>query len=114
MKVEGGDSIEQAKFVQVLVDRQWHDLRTAFDDRRAETELIHHWNSECGHYGPGILSEALLAWDKRVAVVSVFHLTLLHVHSRSHVMMRPEQQTCPLAFQPLANGRDFLQRSLLL
>ena len=114
MEVEGSDSIEQANFVQILVNRQWHNLRTAFDDRRAETELIHHWNSECGHYGTGVLSEALLAWNERIAVVSVFHLPLLHVRSKSDVMMWPEQQTCPFTFQPLANGRDFLPGSFLL
>src|SRR5438270_2019068 len=107
MEVECSDSIEEANFVQILVNCQWHNLRTAFDDRGAETELIHHCNSECCHYGPGVLSKALLAWDEGVPVVSVFHLTLLHVRSESNVMMWPEQQTCSFAFQPFASGRDF-------
>ena len=64
---------------QVFVDLEWRDLRRAFDDCGAEPELIHHWNVEPRHDGTGVLSEALLAWDEGITVVSVFDLTLLHV-----------------------------------
>ena len=79
VEVKGSDAIEKAKFVPVLVDREWHDLCGAFDYRGAEPELIYHWHFEPRHDGTGVLSEALLAWDERIAVVLVFDLTLLHV-----------------------------------
>ena len=89
-------------------------LHTAFAERRAQSELIYNWYVESLHNRTRVLSKALLAWDEFVAMVSVFHLALLHVGGESYIMMGSEQQTCPLAVQPLSNCRYFVRSSLLL
>jgi hypothetical protein len=98
-----------------------HDLPTAFADRRAQSELIHNWYTESLHNRTRVLSKAL-AWDEFVAMVSVFHLSLLHVGDESHIhdgvratdishrvsatlelpLIPPEQ---PLALKPNGRGR---------
>src|SRR5215472_6181160 len=114
MKVEGGDPVEQTKFVQVLIDGKWGDLFRAAHECRAQPVLIHHWHIECLHQRARILSEALLPWDQWVPVVPVFQLPLLHIVSKSHIVMWRQQQTGPFAFKPFADGFDLLWCRLLL
>ena len=66
------------------------------------------------HQRAGILSEALLARHERVAVMKVFHLPLLQVIGEADIVVRSEQQTCAFTPEPLADGRNFFRRSLLL
>ena len=60
------------------------------------------------------MAEALLARHERVAVMEVFHLPLLQVVGEADIVVRREQQAGAFALEPLADGRDFLRRSLLL
>src|SRR3954454_2410618 len=114
MEVESRDAIEEADLVQVLVDGEGRDLRSALDKRRAKSELIHHRDSERLHQRTRVLSEALLARDEGIPMVCVFHLPLLHVVRKAHVVMRTYHETGPFALQPTADGRDLLGRRLLL
>src|SRR5689334_385946 len=114
MKIESRNSVEQPEFVQVFDDREWSDLFCAFDDRRTKSVLIQDRHSQGLHDRTSVLPEPLLAWNERIAVMRVFQLPLLHVFGESHVVMRAQQQTGPIAFQPLADRLNFTGRSLLL
>src|SRR5262244_865671 len=114
MKVEGGYTFEQTKFVQVLIYGKWRDLFRAAHERRAKPVLIHHWHIKCLHQRARVLSEALLPWDQWVPVVPVFQLSLLHIVRKSHIVVWRQQQASPFASKPFADGFDFLRCCLLL
>ena len=88
MEVKSANVVQQTELVQVLADRQWSDLPCAFHDSRTESVLIQHPHTERLHQRTGVLTKALLAWYKGVAMVRVFHLALLHVAGETDVVMR--------------------------
>ena len=47
-------------------------------------------------------------------MMEVFHLALLQVVGKAHIMVRREQQAGAFAVEPFADGGDFLWRRLLL
>ena len=47
-------------------------------------------------------------------MVEVFHLALLEVVGETDIVVRREQQAGSFALEPLADGRDFFWRGLLL
>src|SRR5215469_3456957 len=93
MKVKRRNPIEETQLIQVFIDRERRDLPCAFNNRWAQSELIHHWNSKPFHYRARVLPKSLLSWDERVAMVRIFHLTLLQILCESHIMVRCKQQT---------------------
>ena len=114
MEVEGRHAVEQPERVQVLGDRQRRDLLGALDQRRTESELIHHRNVEPFHQGAGVLAEALLAGDELVAMVSILHLALLQVGREADVVVRGQQQTRAFTLEPVADRGDLVRRRFLL
>src|SRR5436309_8528528 len=114
MKVEHGDVFEQTQLVKVAEGRERCDLLRAFHDRWAKSVLIDDRDIKRLHQRACVLAKALLARYKRVAVVEVFHLALLHVAGKTDIVMRRKQQASSFALEPFADRRDFLRRCLLL
>src|SRR5258708_22678331 len=104
MEVEGGDALEQAERVQVLVNGQRRDLLGALDQGRTESELIHDRHPQRLHQGTRVLSKALLARDQCVPMVRVFLLPLLHIVCKSDIVMVSEQQAGSLSFPSLSTA----------
>ena len=107
MEVEGAHALEQTQLVEIPARVERRDLRGAFDDRRTEPELIEHRHVETLHQRARVLPEALLARHEFVAVVAIFHLSLLRVAREADIVVWGKQQACTRAFEPLANRLDF-------
>src|SRR5204863_10094019 len=88
MEVKGDDTFMRLELIDVSVSRRRLQLFSAFHSCRVESILIHHWYTKPLHQWTCVLAEALLARDKRVAMMPVFHLALLHVGGEAYVMMR--------------------------
>src|SRR6266487_33244 len=114
MEIQRGDVLEQAQLVNVPESRDRRDVLRAFDECRTESPEVVHRHVERLHQRAGILPEALLARNECVAVVEVFHLTLLEVVGEADIMVRREQQASAFTLEPLTNGCDLVRRSLLL
>ena len=106
MEVEGRHVLQQAGPVEVAKGGERRDLLRALDDRRPQPALVDDRHAERLHQRTRVLPEALLARHERVAVMEVFHLTLLQVAREPHVVVRREQQTRSFALQPFADRLD--------
>ena len=67
-------------------------------ERWTKTVEIVHWDIERLHQRAGVLSKALLARHKRVAVVEVFHLALLEIVGEPDIVMGRKQKAGAFAF----------------
>ena len=90
--------------VEVAERGQRRDLVGALDDRRAQSPLVVNGNVERLHQRARVLTEPLLAWHQRVAVVLVFDLTLGEVVGEADVVMRGQEQAGAFSFQPFPDG----------
>ena len=68
--------------------------------------LIDNWDVDTAFISDRGTGETLLAWHEFVAVVDIPLAAVPHC-SKADVMMRSQQQACPIAFKPLANRVDF-------
>ena len=60
------------------------------------------------------MPETLLARNERVAVMQIFHLTLLKIVRKANIVMGGQKEARVFALKPAANGFDFFRRRLLL
>ena len=106
MEVEGGDSLQEAQRIQVLIYGEWRDLFCAFNSRGTKSILIDNRHRQPLHQRTSVLPKPLLAWDESIAMVRVLELPLLHVLSETYIMMRANEKTCSFTLEPLAYRRD--------
>ena len=66
------------------------------------------------HKRTSVLAEPLLARHERIAVVCVFQGPFLEIVRHAHIVVRAENQAPAFAFEPIADGVDFLWGRLLL
>ena len=113
MEIERRDVVQQSQLVEVAESGQRCNLLRAFDDCGTKPHRYCDRDIERLHQRAGVLAESLLARHELVAVMAVFHLPLLQVAREADIVMRGEQQAGAFAFEPLANGLDFLRCGFL-
>src|SRR5436305_2043247 len=114
MKVEGRDTVEEVKFVQISIDAKRCDLPRTLHDRWAKPKLIDDRHSKTLHHRTRILTEALLARDERIPMMHIFHLPLVQIVGTSNVMMGTDHEARSFSLQPLADCGYFFRGRLLL
>ncbi|MGB6798440.1 MAG: hypothetical protein WBE48_18230 [Xanthobacteraceae bacterium] len=60
------------------------------------------------------MPKALLARNKCVAVMEIFHLTLFKVSRKADIVMGRQEEACVFALKPISNGLDLFWRRVLL
>ena len=106
--------MEPAAGIQVPHGRQRRDAVCSGDRCGTETVAVLDGHSEPPHQATRVRAEALLAGYQRVAVVSVFHVTLLQIGRSADVVVWPDDQTRAFAREKLPHSLDFLRRGFLL
>ena len=106
MEVEGGHSVQEAQRIQVLIYGERRNLFCAFNGRGTKSVLIDNRHRKPLHQRSSVLSKPLLAWDECIAMVRVLELSLLHVLSETHVMMRANEKARSFTLEPLAYRGD--------
>src|SRR4029077_18281645 len=91
MKIQGREVVEKTQLINVPESRKRRYFLRAFHLRWTESVGIVHRNIERFHQRTGILPKTLLARHEPVAVMEVFHLSLLHVAVEADIVMRREQ-----------------------
>ena len=114
MEIERGDVLEETETVDIPERCQWRNLLGACDQRWAEPILIVHGNVEGFHQRTRILPKALLARDKRVAVMEIFHLTLFKIGRKADIVVGGQNEASVFASKPVSNGLDFFWLRVLL
>ena len=113
VEVEGRDIAQEAKAVEVVEGRQRSNFVRAFHERGPKAVGVVNRNAKPLHQRARVLAKPLLARDERVAVMQIFHLTLLHVVRKADIMMGRKQETRAVPLQPFADRGDLLRRRLL-
>src|SRR6476620_3144599 len=93
VEIERGYAFQPAARVEVAHCIERRDLTGFLDRGRTQAVAVFDGNAETLHQGACVATEPLLARHQLVAMVLVFHLTLVHVRRRADIMMRPDDQT---------------------
>src|SRR5205809_7771565 len=87
MKVEGGNTLEQAELVQVSIGCHRHQIVGSFNGCGAEPVFVHHRHTESFHQRARILSKPLLPGDERITMVPVVQLPPLQSGGNTHILI---------------------------
>ena len=113
VEVERRNVPQKAEAVEIVVRREWSNFVCAFHERGPKAVGVVHRNAKPLHQRARVLPEPLLTRHERVAVMQIFHLSLLHVAGEADIMMGCKEEAGAVPLQPFADRRDLLRRRLL-
>ena len=113
MEVEGGDAFEPAASVETVGLDKRLELRGALDGCRSQPPTILDGNVETLHKRARVFAEALLARNKRIAVVRILHGALFEVIREADVMVRAEHEAGSFSLEEVLKCLDLFRGGLL-